>query len=408
MIFAVSTCCCVILFVANLLIKKNVYYDFSDDSFFVWPVNSISTQDTSFDDLSFLKSKLKNTNIVVLGESTHFDGSSFLAKTRLVKFLHEELNFNILAFEAGRYDVWKFNKEKSNSPVVAFYDFWSKSEQMQDLWDYIRKNNIEITGFDIQLTSADEYKKERLLNYLRYLKLQTKELWPYFYEFTNEISLYLYSESHNMQLNAIKRTKILNDIDNIIDTINKLDQSAEGVEYCAMLRGVREWWECITKYELKSQRRFEIRDSLMANNVDQIVCNNPDEKIILWTSNLHAIKNNHQYIDKSVSFINMGEIINNRYQNKTFTILFSNFCRQDVNRNVYQLARNNSLEYYLHSNKFRYCMLTDFNADSTIRTITGINQGLFYEFNLYRTADALFFIDTMENITLKNYGHEYN
>ena len=52
------------------------------------PVQTINPADTNYQDLLFLKEKLKDVNIVMLGEQQHGDGSTFLAKSRLVKFLH--------------------------------------------------------------------------------------------------------------------------------------------------------------------------------------------------------------------------------------------------------------------------------------------------------------------------------
>ena len=43
----------------------------------------------------------------MLGEHPYDDGTTFVAKTRLVRFLHEQMGFNVLAFESGLYDCPK-------------------------------------------------------------------------------------------------------------------------------------------------------------------------------------------------------------------------------------------------------------------------------------------------------------
>src|SRR5687768_4564334 len=68
------------------------------------PIRSIVPEDRSFSDLQPLKKILGNSRVVLLGEQSHGDGSVFLAKTRMIQFLHEEMGFGVLAFESGLYD----------------------------------------------------------------------------------------------------------------------------------------------------------------------------------------------------------------------------------------------------------------------------------------------------------------
>ena len=59
-------------------------------------LDSISPGDQDFSDLEPLKAVLADKRIVLLGERTHGDGAAFLAKTRLIKFLHQEMGFDVL------------------------------------------------------------------------------------------------------------------------------------------------------------------------------------------------------------------------------------------------------------------------------------------------------------------------
>lgn len=63
-----------------------------------------------FDDLAPLKEMLKDARIVQLGENTHGDGACFAAKARLVRFLHEEMGFEVLAFESGLFECDRANE----------------------------------------------------------------------------------------------------------------------------------------------------------------------------------------------------------------------------------------------------------------------------------------------------------
>lgn len=61
-------------------------------------------EDEDFSDLMPLKALIGSARVVALGEQSHGDGSTFKAKCRLVRFLHQEMNFDVLAWESGLFD----------------------------------------------------------------------------------------------------------------------------------------------------------------------------------------------------------------------------------------------------------------------------------------------------------------
>jgi len=127
------------------------------------PLRSIQPGDGDFSDLEPLRSVLAGKQVVVLGEATHGDGASFLAKTRLVHFLHQELGFDVLAFESGFYDCAKAWERirAGEDPAAAFrqsvFSIWTRSVQMQPLIDYFSTaarsaRPLELAGVDPQFT----------------------------------------------------------------------------------------------------------------------------------------------------------------------------------------------------------------------------------------------------------------
>ncbi len=67
-------------------------------------VSSLDPATVGFTDLAPLKEVLAGVDLVLLGEASHGDGSTLLAKTRLVHFLHREMGFEVLALDCGFYD----------------------------------------------------------------------------------------------------------------------------------------------------------------------------------------------------------------------------------------------------------------------------------------------------------------
>ena len=126
-------------------------------------IKTIDPVGNDFTDLNFLKKDLKGAEIVLLGEQAHGDGSSFAAKSRLAKFLHQEMDFDVLVFESSILDcklAWDEIKSGSD-PFIAFgkgvFKFWSVSEHTTEIIKYIGKQAntnkpLELAGFDLQFS----------------------------------------------------------------------------------------------------------------------------------------------------------------------------------------------------------------------------------------------------------------
>ncbi|HEX6158607.1 MAG TPA: erythromycin esterase family protein [Thermoanaerobaculia bacterium] len=129
------------------------------------PIRSLDVGDDDFSDLEPLRATLKGVRVVMLGEQTHGDGTTFLAKNRLIRFLHEELGFDVLAFESGLYDcakAWEF-LAAGEAPEKAFprgvFAIWSVSREVQPLVEYLGRRAksdrpLELAGVDSQLTGS--------------------------------------------------------------------------------------------------------------------------------------------------------------------------------------------------------------------------------------------------------------
>lgn len=110
-----------------------------------------------FDNLSNLKESLKDVEIIALGENTHGLGEVFSAKTELVKFLHQELGFDLVLFESGYGDgalAWEQLDSLSAKEFTSVFssNFYYNSEEVENLVSYVKSQNgkLKIQGFDCQ------------------------------------------------------------------------------------------------------------------------------------------------------------------------------------------------------------------------------------------------------------------
>jgi erythromycin esterase len=146
---------------------------------------------TAFADLEPLARAIGDARIVMLGESSHGDGTTNLAKTRLVKFLHERMGFDVLVWESGVYDVdraWRLIREGESARTAApkgVYRVWATLNEVQPLFTYIEHEArgtrpLEIDGADIKFSAlaSREAFVEDLRRALRGFRIPTSSLDP--------------------------------------------------------------------------------------------------------------------------------------------------------------------------------------------------------------------------------------
>src|ERR1041385_1753084 len=111
------------------------------------PIRSIDPRpaDDDFADLQFLRAAIGDSRVVQLGEQSHGDGAVFLAKDRLIKFLHREMGFDVLVWESGMFDCREADRslrKPENDPEVAWregvFGIWAATAQVKPLLEYIR------------------------------------------------------------------------------------------------------------------------------------------------------------------------------------------------------------------------------------------------------------------------------
>jgi erythromycin esterase len=124
------------------------------------PLRSL-VEDTSFADLDFLQSELAGKRVVQLGESSHGTAEFNLIKVRLIKYMHERMGFDVLAFESSVLSCHLQNQQIASavsSPAEmtrdCLFGVWQTAE-LSELFRYIKATHatarpLRLAGFDVQ------------------------------------------------------------------------------------------------------------------------------------------------------------------------------------------------------------------------------------------------------------------
>lgn len=142
----------------------------------VWPISTVEPDGDDFSDLQPLEKAIGTSRIVALGEQTHGGREEYLLKTRLLKFLHQKMGFDVLLLESGFYDIARLaqriergEKLDDIAPGNVFFMYARTAEGRGMLQYFDRQRALDkplaLGGIDAQHTG--ELSKTELLPRLR-------------------------------------------------------------------------------------------------------------------------------------------------------------------------------------------------------------------------------------------------
>lgn len=393
-------------------------------------IQSIQPYDgDDYSDLMFLKDMIGDARIVALGEGTYGTHEFATMKHRIVRFLVEEMDFNMVAMEVPWPIAVEMNKyiiDGKGSPQVPLSEVesrtWNTKETL-DMIEWMRAYNISSSvsfhGFDIR----SPYHAS--INVLGYFLTVEQD----YYEtawgqleciISSHFSSYYIQLSETFQDEC--RIGIQTVLNHLLDNEQRYIERSSPSDYASAVHNtqVLVWAE---EYHSQTSEiaADALRDRVMAEQVKWILDQAaPDAKLIIWAHNDHIADQTQgsvkrmgrylraQYGDDLVTFgfaFNAGSVFTH-YQEPTNSSAvntpYSNDNGTDGNFRV-PAAPYGSFEWYAHSTRIPAFMLdlreaTWLAQSSLMRSIQDNYQQYapqehFKVYDLAQAFDALIYID---------------
>ncbi len=302
--------------------------------------NSIDPTDTDFADLQSLKELIGDAKIVQLGEQSHGDGACFQTKIRLIKFLHQEMGFDVLAFESGIYDcrrAWQAFQQGTDPDQAAstgVFGIWTGSKQTAELWRYLADQAssdkpLELAGFDCQFTGTAS--QQYLADDIRQLaaKYAPKIEMSRIDALVDQLGI---TQSVEKQPRDVEQDLLVIDelqtaLTAATESINKSER--EQLSFWQQnLKSIKQ--HCLNESREYAGKGIDMRrDQQMARNLVWLSKNlYPDRKIIVWAASFHIMRNppEIEVLDESLTYRElkqMGQFIHEQLGNQVYTIGFT-------------------------------------------------------------------------------------
>ncbi|NEW06777.1 erythromycin esterase family protein [Paenibacillus sp. SYP-B3998] len=310
----------------------------------------------NYEDLQFLKTTLKDKRMVMLGESSHGSSEFNQAKVRLAQFLHNEMDFKVIAFESGLgetsgsyHQIEKLSTEEMLKKSI--YGVWHTKELIplfQSMKDQVKTDKpFVLSGFDMQpgygygnflqdwlgpidtVMATEASTLEEKLAQLYTLDDWNEGNWDQDYTYLNtgynKVKQFLKDHELKLQQQFPENKDMLKIIKRVIDDRIYLIRNVlkQQILYNSSI--------ALGKYDLSTSLRENVvylRDEMMANTLTWIAEDlYPNQKIIVWGHNYHVRKNNsimelsfdiHPY--KYGAVPNMAELLPSRLKKQSYTI----------------------------------------------------------------------------------------
>lgn len=378
------------------------------------PIKSISIHDTDFSDLQIFDSILKGNKVLMLGENIHTDGQTFKAKSRLIRYLHEKMGYNVVLYEAGQYDSWIMNQEMMTHKMnirsesiggLGLFDFWWANEETKPLIHYFQKtktgkNPISLGGFDIQMSGnvLSDQRPRLIKDFLNRNKISIASF-PIFNKNIDNLDYFIYDHYVNKRLNEKQKKQFLDEIKKLEISALELNKNDENTIYARFFNDMRNNYIKSWKFRAGSMPSMNFRDSLMAKNlIYQIDSVYKDQKIMVWCANIHTFADRY-----SKNYLPLGAYIKKKYRKASYMLDFSSYGRQDTPNIISEKPGKFAIENIFHNTQRPYFFidLRGIPESSLLKKefVSTLNQGADEKRKWSNLVDGIFYIDINKNPT---------
>ncbi len=378
----------------------------------VLPLRSVDPADEDFSDLAALKQHIGDRRIVILGDATHGDGTALEAKGRLIKFLHQEMDFGVLAFESGLYDLRVTTgraasaSEHLEATTSMLARPWADSKQVRPTLRYCAETQstntpLRVTGIDGALHPPNDSLFAAQLK----RHLDGRGVWEDVAEGTNFEQTLRRQMVNPLALarDTVGYNQFVSRMDSLIEPLEV--GSSEDVFWALMLENVK------AQAETGFQRSYDPRNRQMAHSIEWLAEEEyAGEKIIVWIATSHGVRNlSSLEVDGEQRFeghVSVGDRLADIFDDGIYTLGMATFGGEqgafywsDPVRTI-EAPRANSLEALMGALPYDYSLLnfTDVPETHWLSTPQIARPMGYREMRADWTEviDALLFIRTME------------
>lgn len=264
-----------------------------------------------------LKKILADKRIILLGEFTHGAKEIFQLKNEWMKYLHQELGFDVLLVESGMGELMAVNLQKDSltarQMTYGLIGPW-RTEANGALMQWVKSEQLDLAGFDVQ-RSGQSF--QDVLKMLRSLPgWDTERLIQLELQFTivaKRLRQEKYENVKDLTLDLIRRYQEL------IETLSPPNNGLETELASHTQRTLINRKEFLRYYlqfskDRDFRRRWEARDSMMADNVRWLLTEvYPGKKVMISAHNFHIA----QYNEKEEV---MGEMLKEAFGDQMYSI----------------------------------------------------------------------------------------